>query len=37
MLTEPTRPEAGDVAFVGWYKDKARTEKWNLRIQYPAT
>ena len=30
MLTEPTRPEAGDVAFVGWYKDKARTEKWNF-------
>ena len=29
-LTEPTRPEAGSVAFVGWYKDEARTEAWNF-------
>lgn len=29
-LTEPTRPEAGSVAFVGWYKDEARIEAWNF-------
>ena len=29
-LTEPVRPEAGSVAFVGWYKDEARTEAWNF-------
>ena len=29
-LTKPTRPEAGSVAFVGWYKDKAHTEEWNF-------
>lgn len=29
-LTEPTRPEAGSVAFVSWYKDEARIEAWNF-------
>ena len=29
-LSEPTRPEAGSVAFVGWYKDENRTEEWNF-------
>lgn len=29
-LTEPVRPEAGSVAFVGWYKDEACTQAWNF-------
>lgn len=29
-LSEPTRPEAGSVAFVGWYKDEDRKEAWNF-------